>query len=454
MGARVLIVDDEPLICRSLSEIIRRVGYETHTANDGYQALEEIKRDQFSAIVTDVKMPGMDGLELLKRTKELLPNIAVIVITGYATVDSAVNAMKIGAYDYISKPFTHSKIKSILDSAIIQYSSNVEIAHKRYRSDGQKIYNLPSHNIITSDPQMSDILKKIEHIAQTDSTVLICGESGTGKELIAKTIHEYSKRSQGPFVAFNCAALPESLIESELFGHEKGAFTGAVIRRIGKFEMAHQGTILLDEVSEMAMPLQAKLLRVIQDREICRLGGNNSMKVDTRIIATTNKDLSGAVDKGEFREDLFYRLFVIPIFLPPLRERKDDIPILAKAFMQRFCHIMGKEEMAISDDAINILMEHSWPGNVRELENTIERAVALSPKNTIPKNTISPEELFLNFRRKQSRHIFLQIGTSLENAEREIIAKTLEETGGNKQKAAEILGITSKTIRSKLKLVH
>jgi len=439
MGDRVLIVDDEPLVCKSLSEIVKQAGYETHAVNNGFEALEAIQRVQFSAVVTDMRMPGMSGLELLQRSKEILPNIAVIIITGYANVDYAVEAMRNGAYDYISKPFTHSKIKSALENAIIQYSRNSKIA---YSKPDKKF---PPFRLITADPQMLDIFDMVKRVAQTDSTVLIQGETGTGKELIARALHEYSWRSSNPYVAFNCAALPESLIESELFGHEKGAFTGAVARRMGKFEMAHQGTVVLDEVSEMAMPLQAKLLRVIQNKEIVRLGGNEPIYVDTRIVATTNKELSSEVDKGEFREDLFYRLCVVPIFLPPLRERKGDIPILAQYFLDEFCYRMGKK-MRISDEAMEVLMQHSWPGNVRELENTIERAIALSQGDQI-----SLSDLFINPRKSQSKHIFIEVGTSLQDAEKEIIAKTLKIADGNKQKTAEILGITSKTIRSKLR---
>jgi transcriptional regulator with GAF, ATPase, and Fis domain len=293
---------------------------------------------------------------------------------------------------------------------------------------------------------MLHIIDEIGLIAQTDSTVLIQGETGTGKELIARAIHRNSRRASGPYIAFNCAALPESLIESELFGHEKGAFTGAIAKRIGKFEMAHRGTILLDEVSEMAMPLQAKLLRAIQQREIVRIGGTESIKLDVRIIATTNTDLPGEVDSGKFREDLFYRLCVVPLFLPPLRERKGDVPLLAQHFVQQFCKQMGIEAKAISQQAIKILEEYNWPGNVRELENTIERAVALSQDDTL-----SPDNLFFTTRRKLSRFVSFEIGTCLRDIEKEIIIRTLEDAGGNKQKTADVLGITSKTVRSKLR---
>jgi DNA-binding NtrC family response regulator len=296
---------------------------------------------------------------------------------------------------------------------------------------------------------MLDILNKARLIAQTGSTVLIQGESGTGKELIAKTIHRYSRRSSGLYVAVNCAALPEGLIESELFGHEKGAFTGAIAKRIGKLELSHGGTLLLDEVSEMAKPFQAKLLRAVQEQEVVRVGGTRPIKVDARIVATTNKKLSAEVDMGNFREDLFYRLCVVPIFLPPLRERKDDIPLLAQHFAERFCTIMGKNSKVISQDAMQVLKDYSWPGNVRELENTIERAIALSQDDVILSEDL--ELTLFSTRSKLSRYISLEVGTSLRDAERELILRTLENVGGNKQRTAEILGITSKTIRSKLR---
>lgn len=443
MRERVLIVDDEPLVCKSLSELVKRSGYETHTANNGYEALEAIQQNQFSVVVTDMSMPKMNGLEVLQKAKLIVPNIAVIIITGYATVESAVEAMKFGAYDYITKPFSQDKIETVIENAIASIPCQ---SPTRYAPAGT-ISSHSQYDIITSDPQMLDILDRIKLIAQTDSTVLIQGESGTGKELIARAIHRCSRRSGRAFVAVNCAALPEGLVESELFGHEKGAFTGAIIRRIGKLELAHGGSILLDEVSEMAKPLQAKLLRTLQEREIVRLGGTQTIKVDVRIIATTNTDLVEEVDKGNFREDLFYRLCVVPVLLPPLRERVGDIPILANYFVQKFSKQMGKKASAIAQKTMEILENYSWPGNVRELENTIERAIALSQNGAV-----SLDGFFA--RKISSKSISLRIGTSLKDAEKELILRTLEEVGGNRQKTADILGITSKTIRAKLRQYH
>jgi DNA-binding NtrC family response regulator len=437
MNGQILVVDDEPLMCRSLSEVIRRAGYEVFTANNGYEALEFIQQESISVIITDMNMPKMDGIEVLRQAKVIVPNVAVIMVTGYATVDSAVEAMKYGALDYITKPFSPSRINALIEKAISQvstYTPQLEIRQS------------VSHSIVTADPQMLDILDRLQLIAQSDSNVLIQGESGTGKELIARALHAYSNRSNGPYVAVNCAAIPESLLESELFGHEKGAFTNAIARRIGKIELAHGGTLLLDEVSEMAKPFQAKLLRAIQEREIVRIGGNQQMKVDVRIIATTNKNLVEEVDSETFREDLFYRLCVIPVFLPPLRERKDDIPVLAQYFAQKSSAKMGKKIGTISTDVIESLKNYSWPGNIRELENTIERAIALSTNGGI-----SLSNLYFSSRKKLSKYVSLEVGASLEDAERELIIRTLEEVDGNKQKAAGILGITAKTIRAKLR---
>jgi len=439
MGRQILVVDDEPLMCRSLSEVIRRAGYEVFTANNGYEAIEFIQQESISVIITDMNMPKMGGIEVLRQAKAIVPNVAVIVVTGYGTVDSAVEAMKYGAIDYITKPFSPSRINTIIEKAI----SNVSMYPYQLATRQSE-----THSIVTADPQMLDIIERIKLIAQSDSSVIIQGESGTGKELIAKALHAYSNRSNGPYVAVNCAAIPESLLESELFGHEKGAFTNAIARRIGKIELAHGGTLLLDEVSEMPKPFQAKLLRAIQEREVVRIGGNQQLKVDIRIVATTNKNLIEAVDSGTFREDLFYRLCVIPVFLPPLRERKDDIPILAQYFAQKSSARMGKKIGTISVDILESLKNYSWPGNVRELENTIERAIALSINGSI-----SISNIFFSLRKKLSKYISLEVGTSLADAERELITRTLDEVEGNKQKAADILGITTKTIRAKMRQI-
>ncbi len=441
MRDHILIVDDHLPVCKSLSEVLKRAGYDAHMASNGYEALEAIRQKQFSVVVTDIDMPKMDGLEVLQRAKALVPDMAVVVITGCATVDTAVTAMKHGAYDYITKPISSDKIKAVVRNALTRAPAGAIAPQQTVKITPTSM----TRRIITADPQMLDILNMISLVAPTDSTVMVQGESGTGKELIARAIHEHSLRSRGPFIAVNCAALPEGLLESELFGHERGAFTGAIAKRIGKLEMANGGTILLDEISEMTKPCQAKLLRAIQEREVDRVGGGRPIKVDVRIIATTNKVLSEEVDNGNFREDLFYRLFVVPVFLPPLRERKDDIPMLAQYFTQRLCDRMRKKTKTISPKAIELLKLYPWQGNVRELEFTMERAVALSQKDVI-----TPADLIFTNRRVPSNYISLKIGTSLYNVEREFILRTLEKSDGNKQRTADVLGITSKTIRNKL----
>ena len=442
MQDQILIVDDHQPVCKSLSEVLKRAGYEAHMASNGYEALEAIRQERFAVVVTDIDMPKMDGLEILQRTKALVPDTAVVIITGCATVDTAVSSMKYGAYDYITKPISSDKIKAVVQGALTRMPARAIAPQQTMKATPPSL----TRRIITADSQMLDILNMVSFIAPTDSTVLVQGESGTGKELIARAVHENSLRSRGPFIPVNCAALPESLLESELFGYERGAFTGANTRRTGRLEMANGGTILLDEVSEMTKMCQAKLLRAIQEREVIRMGGGQPIKVDVRIIATTNKVLSEEVDNGNFREDLFYRLFVLPVYLPPLRERKDDVPLLAQYFAQRFCDRMRKKTKTISPKALELLKSCPWPGNVRELEGTMERAVALSQKDVI-----TPADLIFTGRRRPSNYIALKIGTSLQDVEREFILRTLEKTDGNKQRTADILGITSKTIRNKLR---
>lgn len=437
MNEQILIVDDEPLICKSLSEVVRRAGYNVLTANNGYEALEYIQQEQVSLIITDMNMPKMDGIEVLRQVKSIMPNVSVVIITGYATVDNAVEAMKYGALDYITKPFSPSKINAIIEKAV----SNIYDNNKQLTS-----HQIPSQEIVTTNTQMIGLLGKLKSIAQSGSNVLIQGESGTGKELVAKAIHFHSNRTDGPYVGVNCAALPEGVLESELFGHEKGAFTGAISRRIGKIELAHGGTLLLDEISEMPKSFQAKLLRAIQEKEIVRIGGNQQIKVDVRIIATTNRNLIDEVDTGTFREDLFYRLCVVPVYLPPLRERKDDIPSLVQHFIQKIALKMGKKPPTLSSDVMEILKNYPWPGNIRELENTIERAIVLCQNGSL-----KTDDIFLTRRKNSSKNVSFEVGISLEEAEKELILRTLEDVDGNKQKAAEILGITTKTIRSKLR---
>jgi len=436
MQSQILIVDDEPKICDLLSKVMKENGYTTHIVHDGYEALKIFQKSQFIAVVLDIQLPDMNGLDVLERLKAINPNVIVIIITGYASIDSTIRAIKNGAYNYVTKPLQLQKIVDTIKEATSEQPIGIEKALGRI---------VMSPDIITSNLQMLKILEKVKLIAQSDSTVLVQGESGTGKELIAKIIHRYGHRANNSFIAVNCAALPESLLESEMFGHEKGAFTGAITRRIGKFEQAHRGTLLLDEVAEMPISSQAKFLRAIQEREIVRIGGEEQIKVDVRIIATTNKDLVTEVNLGKFREDLFYRLSVVSIFIPPLRERKDDIPLFAHHFAQRISENMWKKPAIITPEVMRALVSYSWPGNIRELENAIESALVLSQDGVITLANIS-----FKVTNKLSKFAPLEVGMSIDEVEKELIFRTLDKFDGNKQKTANVLGITTRTLRNKL----
>ena len=419
---RVLIVDDEPQMRRALQEVLKRKGYDTAVAGSGEEALTLLAKEAFDVVVTDVKMSGMDGLALLRSIRRSSPTIPVLMMTAFGTIEDAIEAMREGARDYILKPFS----PETLLNAISKVVAPVE------RESG----------IITRNRRMEEIIKLAKEVASTDATVLIMGESGTGKELLARFIHRVSRRKGRPFIAINCASIPEGLLESELFGYEKGAFTGAVSRRVGKFEMANGGTLLLDEIGEMGLALQAKLLRVIQEREIDRLGGRGPVSLDIRIIATTNRDLKKEVLAGRFREDLFYRLNVFPITLPPLRERPEDIPILAEHFLKTFTVRNRRSVEGFTEEAMRALTSHPWKGNVRELENVIERAVLVCRGRMI-----GVEDLF--YGEAEPAPPFK--GGTIREMERELISRTLKETGGNKTMAAKRLGISIRTLRNKLK---
>ncbi len=389
MSASILIVDDDDLVLQSLKMVLREAGYKVKTANSAIVALDVLKKVRVDLVITDLKMPKMPGLVFLEKVKQEYPDIPVIMITAYATVETAVEAMKKGAFDYIMKPFSADEIELLVKRAIesVQLKRENEQLKEVLRQEIQDEFV-----IIGEDPKMKELLNLVRKIARTQASVLIQGETGTGKELIARAICFYSDRRDKPYIRMNCAAVPETLIEAELFGYEKGAFTGAVVRRLGKFELANGGTILLDEISEMPINLQAKLLRVLQEKEIDRLGSQTPVKIDVRVIATTNRNLVEEVKKGNFREDLFFRLNVVPIYIPPLRERKQDIPLLAKYFLNKYAKQIGKKMKAISDQAIEVLMDYHWPGNVRELENCIHRAVILSGSDIIKK-----EDIFLSY---------------------------------------------------------
>ncbi len=437
----VLIVDDEPNAVRVLSAILGNQGYSILESHDATSAVNVLGHNEVDAVITDIRMPGDDGLYLYDYISEKYPQIPVIFLTAYGTVDSAVHAILDGAFYYFIKPPDYEKLKSILARAVEQSCLKRELEYLRKKLPAE------SHRtqISGSTPEMLRIFQTIEAVRDSESSTLICGETGTGKELIAKTLHYSSIRSDRPFVPVNCAAIPRELMESELFGYEKGAFTGALSRRVGRFEEVAGGTIFLDEIGEMELSLQSKLLRVLEEREMERLGSNKKIKVDFRLLSSTNRDLREEVRNGHFREDLYYRINVVQITVPPLRERKDDIPLLISEFMREFCARENKV-LEISDEAMKMLMSYHWPGNIRQLKNVIERAVVLAKKGNISIRDL-PEE-FGHRRRQQSRSEKI---TSLKEFEILHIANVLKECQGNKSRAAKMLGISRKALYKRFK---
>jgi DNA-binding NtrC family response regulator len=443
-GERVLIVEDEPSTRVGLTELVRTWGFVTDAAADGREALHKITTFRPSIIVSDLVMPGMDGLELLRALKDEGTALTVVILTAQGTVETAVEAIKEGAYDYLTKPVEPQRLKILLDKIVERQDTlrEVKVLRKQLREHGT------FGKMIGNSPQMRRVYQTIEQAAPTQANVLIWGESGTGKELVAQTIHQLSPRAQMPFVPINCAAIPETLLESEIFGHEKGAFTGASDRREGCFELADRGTLFLDEIAEMTPATQVKLLRVLQERTFRRLGGRNEQTVDVRVIAATNVNPAEAVKTGKLREDLYYRLNVFAIELPPLRQRKEDLSLLMQAFLAEFNDRNNKNVSAVDPSAMRIFEQYDWPGNVRELRNVIERAVILSQgefvelKHLPPLVTESPDVV--------KPVVELEPGTTVEEAERRLILMTLEHTRDNKTRAAEILGISLKTLHNKL----
>lgn len=440
-----MIVDDEKNMRWALERALKAQGHEVYQAEDGNQGLElalEIKPD---LVILDLKMPGMDGLSVLSSLKEQAPEILVIMITAHGSTASAVEAMKLGAYDYINKPFDIDELKLVVAKAL-------EIEHlkaKVQRLENEVTRRYSFQNIIGKSRSIQNIFGLIERIADTTATVLIQGESGTGKELVARALHYSSDRKHKPFIQVNCAALPESLLESELFGHEKGAFTGAIAQRQGRFELADGGTIFLDEIGEISPRVQVSLLRVLQERSFERVGGQQTLKVDVRVIAATNKDLTTEMREGRFREDLFYRLSVIPLKMPSLRDRKEDIPLLVEHFLQKYDQ---KERIkSISPAALKLLVEYWWPGNIRELENTVERLTIVSPGPVIEQEDI-PLELRQSIRLpgQKTRFILPGEGVDLEQVEQDLIIQALELAQGNKTQAARLLGLTRHTLLYRL----
>ncbi len=448
---KILIVDDELSMREFLEIMLTKEGYHVQTAGDGRRALTLAENEFFDLAILDIRMPKMDGIETLVRLKELSPETIALMITAYASTDTAIQAMKQGAYDYITKPFKIEEIKMTVQKALEKKSlENENILLKQAVEDRYRW-----GNIIGKSEKIRDVFELVKKVSPTKTNVLLSGESGTGKELVAKAIHYNSSRKDKPFVVLNCGAIPENLLESELFGHMKGAFTGAISNKRGLFETADGGTIFLDEIGELPLPMQVKLLRVIQDREFTRVGGTEPIRVDVRIISATNKDIEEAVRKGEFREDLFYRLNVIQLRLPGLRERKDDIPLLAHHFLSLFSAELGKNIHQISSEAMKLLMDYDYPGNVRELQNMIERAVALESSKTLTVQNLSSyvdeqQDLKRNEINLDIPKEGIDLERVVEDLEKTLILKALEKTKGVKKRAAELLNINFRSMRYRL----
>ncbi len=449
-SVKVLVADDELNSRSGLAGLLSAWGYAVEQAGDGQDALELARATLPSVVISDLVMPRLDGLGLLASLRDELPFVTVILLTGQGSIDAAVSAMKEGAYDFLTKPVDPARLRLLIPKAVEKAEALREVALLRRRV--KQIWGLG--RLVGTSPVMQEVYRLVEMSAPTPAPVLVTGESGTGKELVARTIHDLSPRARGPFVAVNCAAIPETLLESEIFGHEKGAFTGALERRPGCFELAHQGTLFLDEIAEMSAATQAKFLRILEDGVIRRLGGRTEITVDVRVVAATNRDPVERMRSGEFREDLFYRLNVVSVLLPPLRDRRDDIALLVQAFVEEFNTKYDKRLRGTDDEALAALVGQAWPGNVRELRNTLERAAIVADGELIelrhlsqltaapPKGATPPPAT--------GDVVSLAVGTTLDEAERRIILRTLEANGQNKTQTARVLGISLKTLHNKL----
>ena len=436
---KIMVVDDEESIRIMLKRVLSSNQYEIEEAVNGREALQKIKKEKYSAILLDLKMPEMSGLQVIEKLKEMDINTPIIMMSAYGTIPEAVEAMKSGAMDYLVKPFDLDELRMTLNRLIRE--DEIRYENQYYREEEERRFNFKE--IVGQSAAMKKVLEMIKGVAPLPTTVLITGESGTGKELIARAIHKNSPRQEKPFVVANCVAFAPNILESELFGHEKGAFTGANNRRIGRFEMAHGGTLFLDEIGEISLTTQAKLLRVVQEKEFERVGSSTSIKVEVRIVAATNKNLEKEIKENRFREDLFYRLNVFRIEVPPLRERKEDIPLLVSHFIKKYNQILNKRVSGISPEALSMLVDYSFPGNIRELENIIERAMIMSTQNMIEK------DLFFLAQGSSNQ----QTGT-LKEMEKEMIKKSLIQNEGNRTKAAQCLGMSRRNLQLKLKEYH
>jgi len=442
--AKILIVDDEKVALKNLEHVMRKEGYEVTGTESGPIALRLLEEQQFDVVLTDLRMEKVDGMQILKKCRELYPDTEVVIITGYATLESAVDTMKHGAFYYVAKPFKLEEVRKVVKEAVEKVrlkKENIELREQLEKYQGKV-------KIITQDINLQRLLETSKQIAPTECNVIISGESGTGKELFARFIHFNSERAEGPFLAINCGAFTEELLSSELFGHEKGAFTGAINMKKGLIEIASKGSLFLDEITEMPSSMQVKLLRVIQEKEVLRVGGTEPLKVDVRFIAATNRDIQDSVKSGRFRQDLYFRLNVVALRIPPLSERKDDIPLLSYYFLKKYALLMKKDIREISPDVIAILVNYDFPGNVRELENIIERGIALASGHSIEVAHL-PEDLrelsIRTFRKKEGKF------PSLEEQEKSYINWVLKEVGGNRTVAAQILRIDRVSLWRKLK---
>ena len=443
MKYRILIVDDEADSRDALAELTQRWGYDVQTASDGTEALRRAIEGHPDVILTDLVMPNMDGLWLLRALRAEIPECPVVLLTGRGTIQTAVQAIKEGAYDFIEKPLEIPRLRIVLERALEKKETMREVQLLRRRLAALA----PGTDMIGSGPAMQQVFELVKKVAPSTASVVISGQSGTGKEVVARAIHNLSPRKEKPFVALNCSAIPATLIESELFGYERGAFTGADQRRMGNFELAHNGTLFLDEISELSLELQAKFLRVLEERKFRRLGGRAEVEVDVRVICATNRDLKEQIERGRFREDLYFRLHVFTIGLPPLRERREDVPLLVHHFIEKFNAETGKRVQGVSPAAMATLQGYGWPGNIRELRNTLERAMILVDGDVIGEEQLPPD---MQSSRPEAAMLRVPLGVPLEQVEKDFILASLQKNGGNKARTAEVLGISEKTLYNKL----